>query len=161
MLKQAWQPVTEDSEEAGAFDSVFEVDMYEKAQLRKDRIYSYERVKTEENTVVSTQLFRGDLKPEKFWQAAEKLQDNRISGQSPDEKAGQKRIRSEDDEPFSYIGLLDDDNNILHVDHNKADLHPRALVRILMDKRGYPLKYFVDNLELVTALRDAVRGESA
>ena len=161
MLKQAWQPVTEDVEEAAAFDSIFEVDMYEKAQLLKDRIYSYERVKTEENTVVSTQLFRGDLKLEVFVEAAKKLKDNRISDQPLDDKAGTKRIRSEDDEPFSYIQLLHVKNNIFRVDHNKADLHPRSLVRILMDKRGYLLKYFVDNLELVTALRDAVRGESA
>ena len=141
-----------------AFDSVFEVDMYEKAQLRKDRIYSYERVKAEENTIVSTQLFRGDLKPEEFEQAAKKIHN---SGQPLDDKVGQKRIRSEDDEPFSYIALLDIKDNIFHVDHNKTDLHPRALVRILMDKCGYPLKYFFDHLELVMALRDAVRGESA
>ena len=144
-----------------AFDSVFEVDMYEKAQLRKDRIYSYERVKTEANGIVSTQLFRGDLKTEEFEQAAKKLKDNNNSGKSRDEKAGQKRIRSEDDEPFSYMNILDIDDNIFRVNVNKAALHPRALVRILMDKRGYPLKYFADNLELVTALRDAVRGESA
>ena len=137
--------------------------MYEKAQLRKDRIYSYERVKTEENTIVSTQLFRGDLELEEFGQAAKKLkpEDNHSSAQLVDDKVGQKRIRSEDDEPFSYINLLDIKDNIFDVDHNKANLHPRALVRILMDKRGYPLKYFVDHLELVTALRDAIRGESA
>ena len=155
MLKQAWQPVTEDVEEAAAFNLVFEVDMYEKAQLRKDRIYSYERVKTEENMIVSTQLFRGDLEPEEYLEAAKKLKDNCISD---DDKAGQKRIRSEDDEPFAYIELLEVTDNMFHVDHNKANLHPRALVRILMDKCGYPLKYFVDNL---TAVRDAVRGESA
>ena len=160
MLKQAWQPVTKDTG-AAAFDSIFEVDMYEKAKLRKDRLYSYERVKTKENTIVSTQLFRGDLKPEEFEQAAKKMKDNRISDQPLDEKAGQKRIRSEDDEPFSYIELLDVKENIFHVDIDKAVLHPRALVRILMDKCGYSLKYFVDNLELVTTLRDAVRGESA
>ena len=160
MLKQAWQPVTED-EETTAFDAVFEVDMYEKAQLRKDRVYSYERVKTEDNTIVSTRLFRGDLKPEEFEQATKRLKNNRISDRPLDEKTGQKRIRSEADEPFSYIELLDVKDNIFRVDVDKTALHPRALVRILMDKRGYPLKYFVDNLELVTALRDAVRGESA
>jgi hypothetical protein len=160
-LKQAWQPVTKDIEEAAAFDSVFEVDMYEKAQLRKDRIYSYERVKTEANTIVSTQLFRGDLKTEEFEQAAKKLKSNDNSGKPRDEKAGQKRIRSEDDEPFSYMNILDLDDNIFRVNVNKTALHPRTLVRILMEKRGYSLKYFADNLELVTALRDAVRGESA
>ena len=104
MLKQAWQPITED-EETTAFDAVFEVDMYEKAQLRKDRVYSYERVKTEDNTIVSTRLFRGDLKPEGFEQATKRLKNNRISDQPLDEKTGQKRIRSEADEPFSYIEL--------------------------------------------------------
>ena len=161
VLKQAWQPVKSDE----AFDGVSEAAMYEIAQLREDRIYSYERVKTEKD-IVSTQNFRGDWKLETYGQAVERLDgdSNDCSGPAS-EKIGQKRtfsntgIRSEDEEPFSYIGLLEVNNNIFDVDNAEIPLHPRALVRLLMDKRGFPLKYFVDNLELVTALRDAVRGE--
>ena len=162
VLKQAWQPVKSDE----AFDGVSEAAMYEIAQLREDRIYSYERVKTEKKEVVSTQFFRGDWKLETYEQAVERLESDFDNCSGPtNKKTGQKRtfsntgIRSEAEEPFSYIRLLEVNDNIFYVDNDNISLHPRALIRLLMDKCGYPLKYFVDNLELVTALRDAVRGE--
>ena len=119
-----------------------------------------------EKEIVSTQSFRNDWELKTYKQAVERLGSNSDNRFGPaDRKIGQKRpisstnICSEDEEPFSYIGLLDVDDNIFHTNNDK--IHPRALVCLLMDKCGYPLKYFVDNLELVTALRDAVRGESA
>ncbi|KAF8686103.1 hypothetical protein AX14_003955 [Amanita brunnescens Koide BX004] len=126
MLKQAWQPVNDE-----AFDGVSKVAI-------------------------------NDWELKTYKQAVERLGSNSDNRFGPaDRKIGQKcpisstNICSEDEEPFSYIGLLDVDNNIFHTNNDK--IHPRALVRLLMDKCGYPLKYFVDNLELVTALRDAVR----
>ena len=67
---------------------------------------SYKRVKTGEYAIVSIQLFRGDLKPEEFKQAAEQSKDNHISCQRLDDKAGQKRIRSGNDEPFHIYSYL-------------------------------------------------------
>ena len=174
MLKQAWQPVMD--EEAEAFDGVSEARIYEKAQkLCKDRIYSYETMKIE-NEIVSTQFFRSEWAIKTYQQTVEISKcdpDAEKSSEILDGKTGQKRPLSdagitdssgyrEPFAPYSWIGLpevkLKDD--IFHVDDD-IETHSRVLVRLLMKRRGYPLRYVVDNLELVTALRDAVRGESA
>jgi len=190
VLKQAWQPVDKEVEEN---DGVSEARMYAIAGMYENRIYSHERVKTG-NDIFSTESFRGDWKIQTYREAVEELKPKCDGGESsgvPEGKAGRKRahsneIRSEHEEPYSYIQLLEVGDTIFRVDDktqadsnktraggktqvdgnktrpdgNKIHLHPRALVRILMKKHGYPLRYFVDNLELVTALRDAVQGKS-
>lgn len=64
--------------------------------------------------------------------------------------------------PYSWISFtkvkLKDD--IFRVDDD-IEIHSHVLVRLLIKRRGYPLRYVVDDLKLVTVLRDAVRGESA
>jgi len=72
-------------------------------------------------------------------------------------------VSDEHEEPYSYIQLLQVGDNIFRVDdkiHGNDNLHPRTHIRVLMKKHGYSLRYFVDNFELVTVLRDAVKGES-
>ena len=53
--------------------------------------------------------------------------------------------------------MADEVDNVFDTEGNK--ILPRALTRLLMKKLGYPLKYFVDNLELLRAVRDAVKGK--
>ena len=170
-MKQAWQPVDKEVE---ASDGVFEARMYAIAGMYEERIYSHERVKTG-NDIFSTESFRGNWKIQTYRKAVEELKPKCDAGESSgvqEGKSGRKRthsiaeIRSEHEEPYSYIRLLEVNDNIFRIDDkiysddNKFDLHPRALVRILMKKHGYSLRYFVDNFELVTVLRDAVQGGS-
>ncbi len=154
-----------------ANDGVSEARMYAIAGMYEDRIYSYERVKTG-NDICSIESFRGNWKIRTYREAVEELKPKCDVGESSgvqEGKSGRKRthsnaeIRSEHEEPYSYIQLLHVGDNIFRIDDeihgndNKFHLHPRALVRILM-KHGYSLRYFVDNFELVAVLRDAVQG---
>ena len=184
-----------------ASDGAFEARMYAMAGMYKERIYSHERVKAGD-VIFSTESFRGNWKTQTYREAVEELKPKGEAGDRSgvsEGKAGRKRahpnaeIRSEHEEPYSYIQLLEVGDNIFRIDDrtqvdsnktrvggsktqvdgNKARaggnkiqnddikirLRPRALVRILMKKHGYPLRYFVDNFELVTALRDAVQGK--
>jgi len=153
--------------EVEANDGVFEARMYAIAGMYEDRIYSHERVKTG-NDIFSTESFRGNCKVRTYRQAVEELKlkcDVGVQEGKRKRTHSNAELRSEHEEPYSYIQLLQVDDNIfgiddkIHGNDNNFHLHPRALVRILMKKHGYSLRYFVDNLELVTVLRDAVQGK--
>ncbi|KAF8344924.1 hypothetical protein F5887DRAFT_235756 [Amanita rubescens] len=164
VLKQAWQPVDKEVE---ANDGVFEARMYAMAGMYEDRIYSHERVK-KGNDIFSTESFRGNCKDRTYRQAVEELKLKFDLGVQ-EGKRGRKRthsnaeLRSEHEAPYSYIQLLQVNDNIFRIDDqiqgndNNFHLHPRTLVRILMKKHGYSLRHFVDNFELVTVLRDVVQ----
>ena len=156
VLKQAWQATLND--EAPKYDGVLEVKMHEIGGWYKDRYRSHETVRNEKGDAVSTDLFRSGLTVETYANAVQKLTQGHGNDKSGQVQLG-KRIRPEDEEPFAYIKLQDVTDNILNVSEGAIAQHPRTLVRQLLTEFGYPLKCFIDNLELITVIRDGVEGK--
>ena len=121
----------------------------------QERYRSHETVRNE-GEAVSTDLFRNGLTVETYANAIQKRTPSH-GNDKPGPVLG-KRIRPEGEEPFAYIKLQDVTDNILNVSEGAIPQYPRTLVRQLLTEFGYPLKCFIDNLELITVIRDAVEG---
>ncbi|KAF8626879.1 hypothetical protein AX15_004649 [Amanita polypyramis BW_CC] len=151
VLKQIWQLIEEDSESEGLHEAL----MYEAAGFKSDRLYSQEFVSTPDGLIDSTERNRRNSKVMTYSNAAKELEGKQ--GETPAQStAGKKRPRDENEEPYCYIRIAAEvRNNIFKTKGNK--ILARALARMLMKKGGYPLKDFIDDLELLRAVRDAVK----
>lgn len=111
------------------------------------RIYSFEDVKVAGSVDSTLEFIRNKLV---------------ISG--PHEwdvpvSAGEKRPREEHEEPFLYISMLDEHQRVKMTTGLEAEPPiSRAHTRILMETWGWPVKFFTDIIELLSVIRDSIKG---
>ena len=147
VLKQGWERIESGN---SCPDEPFEATAHRQANLYECRIYSSESVFVgdEVDTTlghIRRGLCHSEAKP-LFQVQKHGFTESTVTSHVDQESNVHERFMFKDEYPQIYYG-------------SSRQPVPRVFTRMIMATWGWPIKYFKDQLELLTVIRDAVEGQ--